>query len=53
MNINYDLEFDMDRFLSDLKRRQSARQRVRHEEPKKELRRMKHERKAHHDRVDD
>ncbi len=46
MNINYDLEFDMDSFLSDLERRQSARKRVRLEELKKEVRRLKNERKT-------
>lgn len=53
MKISYDLEFDMDRFLNDLEKRQSARKRVRLEEIKKEARRLKHERKAHHDRADD
>ena len=47
MNISYDLEFDMDSFLSDLERRQSARKRVRLEELKKEVRRLKNERKSH------
>ncbi|HEX5048338.1 MAG TPA: hypothetical protein VFX89_14570 [Gammaproteobacteria bacterium] len=46
MNISYDLEFDMDSFLSDLERRQSARKRVRLEELKKEVRRLKNERKS-------
>jgi hypothetical protein len=46
MNISYDLEFDMDSFLSDLERRQSARKRVRLEELKKEVRRLKSERKS-------
>jgi hypothetical protein len=52
MNISYDLEFDMDSFLSDLERRQSVRKRVRLEELKKEVRRLKHERKTRHDRLD-
>ena len=34
MNISYDLEFDMDSFLTDLERRQRARKRVRLEEMK-------------------
>jgi hypothetical protein len=53
MNISYDLEFDMDSFLSDLERRQSARKRTRLEEVRKEVRRMKSERKHRSDRVDD
>jgi polyhydroxyalkanoate synthesis regulator phasin len=52
MNISYDLEFDMDSFLSDLERRQSARKRVRLEELKKEVRRLKNERKSRGDRQD-
>lgn len=51
MNISYDLEFDMDSFLSDLEKRQSARKRVRLEEVRKEGRRMKNERKSHRDSI--
>lgn len=52
MNISYDLEFDMDSFLTDLERRQSARKRIRLEELKKEVRRMKNERKARGESTD-
>jgi hypothetical protein len=53
MNISYDLEFDMDSFLTDLERRQHARKRIRLEEVRKEVRRMKSERKHRNDRLDD
>jgi hypothetical protein len=43
MNINYDLEFDLDGFLSDLEKRQSNQKRTRLEERKKESRRIRHE----------
>jgi hypothetical protein len=53
MNISYDLEFDMDSFLTDLERRQRARKRVRLEEMKKEVRRLKSERKSRSDSIED
>jgi hypothetical protein len=53
MNISYDLEFDMDSFLTDLERRQRARKRVRLEEMKKEVRRLKSERKSRADSIED
>jgi hypothetical protein len=53
MNISYDLEFDMDSFLTDLERRQRARKRVRLEEMKKEVRRLKSDRKSRSDLIED
>jgi hypothetical protein len=47
MNINYDLEFDLDGFLSDLEKRQSNQKRSRLEERKKESRRIRHEIERH------
>jgi len=41
MNINYDLEFDLDSFLSDLEKRQSNRKRVRLEDRKRQAKRLR------------
>ena len=51
MNISYDLEFDMDSFLTDLEKRQSARKRVRLDDVRKDGRRSKNERKGFRDSI--
>jgi hypothetical protein len=50
MNINYDLEFDLDSFLSDLEKRAANRKRVRLEDRKKESRRARGELKGYGDK---
>ena len=51
MNISYDLEFDLDGFLSDLERRQANQKRTRLDERKKESRRIRHEVERHGDKA--